>query len=248
MARRQPWLAAVAALLLLAGCGGGGGDEKPDMTPRQSEAVTKAVEAARGETMQVRMKRSGAVWDEGDFSFEGEGSVQGDGERGFMKGDLVALDGSELDVEIRFEGDSTWAAAPQIELPRGTRWIHSGKVLSIDRAITPWNLVDILAATYDISEAGGQKEVEGEPADHYRGVVDIKTLRKSMPELAAAANPNERIPVDLWLADGRPRRLLMDLDVHSYVFRYDAVVVGFEKREIPEPPPETQTVDAEDLR
>lgn len=246
MAARQSRLVAVVALLVLAGCGGG--EDKPDATPRQSEAVTKAVEAARGETMQVRITRSGTIPNEGDYSFEGEGSVQGDGKRGFMKGDLVALDGSELDLEVRFEGDDTWAAAPQLQLPRGARWLHSDEVLIVDRALAPWNMLDIMKAAYDISEASSQKEVEGEPADHYRGVADIETLRKTVPELAISGNPNERVPIEMWLADGRPRRLLIDFDNHSVAMRYDAVVLGFEDEKIPGPPPAGTVIEADEAR
>lgn len=94
------------------------------------------------------------------------------------------------------------------------------------------------------SEAGSRKEVEGEPADHYRGVADVKTLRKTVPELAISGNPNERVPVEIWLADGRPRRLLIDFDTHSVVMRYDAVVLGFDAEEIPGPPPARATIEA----
>ena len=56
MGRRALRLTGLLAALSLAGCGG---DDKPDMTPGKSGAVTKAVQAARGETMirSLRLSR-----------------------------------------------------------------------------------------------------------------------------------------------------------------------------------------------
>ncbi len=93
----------------------------------------------------------------------------------------------------------------------------------------------------------GEKQVEGVTATHYRGVADVWPLRDRIPELATMGRPGERIPVDVRVADGRPKRLRLDYNAGNLGFFVDAVVLGYDGAELPGAPPEREVVEVEDL-
>jgi hypothetical protein len=243
MARRQSALG--LCVLALTGCAGG---DESDPTPRESPAVAKAAKTLRGETVQVRVTRTGTIENKGDFSFEGTGTVLGNGSRGVMKGELVDTEDRELSIEVRFDGNDTWIGAEQLRgrLPDEASWIHSGEVLTVERTLTPWFLADLLDATYDVDEVGEQ-EIDGALALHYRGVVEIKPLLKAIPEVVTSNRGDDRLPVDIWLADGRVKRMRLDYKAYPASFFMDAVVTGHEDQPIPDRPAKGDSVEVEDV-
>lgn len=218
-------------MLAVTGCGGGGGEKKP-ATP--ADAVHEAAEAARGDTLRVKVSRHGTVEGLGVYGFEGEAIVRDDdaSAKGMIDGPK-----DEEPFELRVRGEDVWLTANERDkLPPGKRWVRVPGPRSIERGLAPYYLVDVFAKARDVKRVG---------TDHYRAVVEATDL-PHVPEITFMSGRGDRIPVDLYVADGRPKRLRLEYDAGPSDMFADFVVLGVSSAPPEGTPPESETVDQRD--
>jgi hypothetical protein len=240
----------LATFALIAGCGSeeGGGDEAGDELAALAQAArtTSGIESYRYEMTMDSKTPTEAL------SMDVSGTSSADSTEGTLKGTMDLGEG-DTKVEGIITDGRMYMRAEAFGLPKG-QWIDTED--SPAQTMSPPEFVKFLHDSGD-AEHVGTADVRGEPAQHFRGPVNLKELAEASPDSAfveqmknAPGIEDIKLILDIWVPDsGLPSRMAMDLTMPdgngnvkmtSDILEYDVPVNA-------EAPPESDIADLSDL-
>jgi hypothetical protein len=220
-----------------------------------TNALADAAGRMHGENMRAKLWMD--VDEAGEkYSVTGQGVMAADNSSGEL--DMtVDVEGDTVPMFVRNLGDRFWFRSPRFRniMPPGKRWVASIDRSTPTTSLTPSEFASFLSEADDVDEISDNERVQGQPATHYSGMVDVEELAdeiggESQERLEAAIDasnpgPGQKVglPVEAWISrDGMPLRMRVytegenTLDATVEILEY-GVEVDIEA------PPESTVID-----
>ncbi|WP_354699485.1 hypothetical protein DSM112329_05202 [Paraconexibacter sp. AEG42_29] len=251
---RRAAIALICSGLLVA-CGSDeGGGTDPGETLKTAAQRVKDVD-----TLEATMSFATESKREGRTRFTAKGTFNSDGTRGRMT--ATFLEGGGFDagekMEMILRGDEGYMRGKAFSdlLPPGKRWLHMTDDELGDPTLSFTQLFELMEKAGGIEDKG-EDAVNGRPAHRYHGEMPLAAAVEAIGKDRIAQTTRDRVekladfrvPLDVWIApDGRPARLLLDLDIQGEKARIDATITRFDPPLDADAPPAAQVAELSDV-